>query len=224
MMDPENAVSLFRKALLAWYTEQGRVFPWRGERNPYQVLVAERMLHRTRAQQVVAVYHAFLARYPTVRHLAAAISSEVLDVLAPLGLAWRFETFIPMARYLVERLDGQVPNTLDELLSVPGVGPYTAAAVLAFAFGQPVAVVDTNTIRVAGRYLQGATWTGDARKRRSVRATVSDLFDPCQPAVANYAILDLGALICVARAPLCGVCPVAMGCRYRLSAISAVSL
>lgn len=205
----------FREHLLAWFAIHGRQFPWRGDHNPYHTLVAERMLHRTRAQQVVDVYRAFLDRYPTVAMLAAAHHAEVSGVLAQLGLAWRFNTFIPMAQYLVAHHGGEVPSAMDALMAVPGVGPYTAAAVLTFAFDQPVAVVDTNTVRVAGRYLHGIDWRGDARKRHAVRAAVAALLDRQRPAAANYAVLDLGALICVARSPLCTACPVAARCRYR---------
>jgi A/G-specific adenine glycosylase len=220
-MEPDDAVQSFRTHLLAWYAVHGRTFPWRGDRNPFHVLIAERMLHRTQARQVVEVYHAFLARFPSLQDLAAAEPAAVLAVLAPLGLAWRFDSFIPMARYLVEHHGGQVPATLDQLLAVPGVGPYTAAAVLAFAFHQPVAVVDTNTVRVAGRYLHGVEWVGDARKRRAVRAAVATLLDPARPVAANYALLDLGARICLARSPLCSVCPVAERCRHRQLALAA---
>lgn len=208
-------MSWFGEHLIAWYEDHGRAFPWRIARSPYRILVAERMLHRTQAIQVAGVYRLFLERYPDVPALAAAGPADVLSILAPLGLAWRFATFIPMARHLIDHHGGRGPATLEDLLTVPGVGPYTAAAVLAFAFDQPVAVVDTNTIRVAGRFLHAAQWVGDARKRRAVSGAVSRLLDPSRPATSNYALLDLGALVCVARTPLCPICPVARRCRYR---------
>lgn len=210
----EQAILLFRQTLLAWFRVNGRTFPWRREHDPFRILIAERMLHRTRADQVVPVYHHFLSRYPTVDAQAAADPEEVHNFLAPLGLAWRFDTFVPMARYLVAHHGGAVPDTLQALRRLPGVGTYTAEAVLCFAFGQRNAVVDTNTIRVAGRYLIGKAWTADDRKRVAVRASVNSLVDPEQAAASNHAMLDLGAMICVVKSPLCHRCPVAAGCAY----------
>jgi len=211
--DP-HAAALFRARLLPWYADHGRPFPWRGEADPYRVLIAERMLHRTRAEQVVGAYRSFLARYPTAWTLARADPAGVHELLAPLGLAWRFASFVPMAQRLVDEHDGQVPRTRAELLALPGVGPYVADAVLCFAFGEAVAVVDTNTIRVAGRYLRGAAWVADERKRRDVRTAVAGLLDPDRPAASNHATLDLGASICMARTALCSRCPVREGCMY----------
>ncbi len=207
-----DRTQLFKDHVPPWYRAHGRAFPWRGTGDPYRTLVAERMLHRTIARQVVPVYDAFLARYPTIDDLATADPAAVGALLAPLGLSWRVASFIPMARRIVDDHDGQVPRTMDDLLALPGVGPYVASAVLAFAYHEPVAVVDTNTIRVAGRYLIGIAWVGDQRKRKDVRAAVSSLLDTRHAAEANYGILDLGATICVVRDPSCPHCPVALGC------------
>jgi len=203
---------LFKDHVLPWYRAHGREFPWRGTADPYRTLVAERMLHRTIARQVVPVYGAFLARYPTVGDLATANPAAVSALLAPLGLNWRFASFVPMATCIVDDYDGRVPRTMGDLRALPGVGPYVASAVLAFAYHEPVAVVDTNTIRVAGRYLIGIAWAGDQRKRKDVGAAVSSLLDTHHPAEANYGILDLGATVCLARDPSCPRCPVAPGC------------
>lgn len=199
----------FRHHIASWFTEYGRRYPWRDTANPYHILVAERMLHRTRSNQVADTYYRFLDRFPTVQSLAAASSEDVTSILATLGLTWRFETFIPMARMIVESFEGPIPTAREDLLKLPGVGLYTADAVLAFAFQRLIAVVDTNTIRVAGRYLTGEEWRGDNRKRNSVRAAAN-------PAGSNAAILDLGALICQARAPICGHCPVPSMCMRAL--------
>lgn len=211
-LDP--AIALYRQRLLVWYAARGRAFPWREDRDPYRVLIAERMLHRTQARQVVPVYDAFLSRFPSPHALAAADPTAVSVLLAPLGLPWRFASFIPMAREIVARHGGLVPQTVSALRALPGVGMYTAEAVLCFAFDHPVAVVDTNTIRVTGRYLHAVSWIAEARRRVGVRADVARLLDPGCPADANYAALDLGALICVAGSPLCDHCPVAAGCAY----------
>lgn len=208
---PERS-EYFRRHLDAWFDQHGRHYPWRDTGDPYHILVAERMLHRTRADQVVDTYCRFIDRFPTVHSLAAATPDEVTAILATLGLAWRLATFIPMARRIVESFGGEVPASAEELLRLPGVGPYTADAVLVFAFNFPVAVVDTNTIRVAGRYLAGEEWRGDNRKRNSVRAAVMSLLDAGNPSRSNQTVLDLGALVCQAHTPMCHLCPVSATC------------
>ncbi len=207
-------LAMYHEHIHSWYAAHGRAFPWRGERDAYRVLIAERMLHRTQARQVIDVYANFLNHFPSVQALATAELSVVRSLLASLGLPWRFESFVPMAQQIMSEHEGKVPQTREDLLGFPGVGPYVADAVLCFAFGQPTAVVDTNTIRVAGRYLRGVAWVGDERKRADVRAAVRYLLDDSCPAVSNHAILDLAAIICKAKTPLCHVCPVAPGCVY----------
>lgn len=107
-----DRTQIFKDHVLPWYHAQGREFPWRGTADPYRILVAERMLHRTIARQVVPVYGAFLARYPTIDDLAAADPAAVCALLAPLGLSWRFASFVPMARRIVDDHDGQVPRAI----------------------------------------------------------------------------------------------------------------
>ncbi len=211
--DSAEHIQLFKDRIPSWYLRHGRAFSWREDLDPYRTLVVERMLHRTVARQVEPIYHAFLARYPTISSLAAANPDEVSALLVPLGLRWRFASFIPMARRIVDQYSGQIPREMDDLLTLPGVGLYVASAVKAFAYRDPVAVVDTNTIRVAGRYLRGVAWNGDQRKRKDVRDAVTCLLNLLQPAESNYGILDLGAMICGPRDPACSQCPVASGCR-----------
>jgi A/G-specific adenine glycosylase len=215
-----DRLGYFRDEINSWFHTHGRHYPWRDTGNPYFILIAERMLHRTRSDQVVDTYCRFLDSYPTIQSLAAAAPEDVAAMLATLGLTWRLETIVPMAKLIVQLFGGHIPRSREQLLRLPGVGPYTADAVLAFAFNLPVAVVDTNTVRVAGRYLAGEEWKGDNRKRGSVRSAVSSLIDVDNPSISNYAILDLGALVCQARRRLCQSCPVSAMCMQAQSQLA----
>jgi len=144
-------VTSFRKRLLAWGQKHFRPFPWRCTADPYRVLIAEVMLHRTQASQVVPVYEQFIARYSDVATLAKAKREELRKSLRPLGLHWRIDLMHEMASDLMVRFHGQVPQEKGELLSLPGVSEYIASAVLCFAWNSPQPLIDTNTVRVTGR-------------------------------------------------------------------------
>lgn len=204
----------FRQHLLAWFQTNARTFVWRHQHDPYAILVAEMMLHRTQARQVEPVYLRFLAAYPNPLALAQSDEREVAGILAPLGLAWRTANFIPLARTLVQVYDGQVPCERSALLALPGVGPYVADAVRVFGCGEAAALVDTNTVRVAGRFL-GFVTDAESRRRRAVQVAIAALVDMAHPRDANLALLDFAALICRPKDPLCEQCPVATRCAFR---------
>jgi len=204
----------FYLQLVEWWREHARSFPWRETADPYAVLIAELMLRRTQARQVVPVYRDFLRRYPTVALLAVADEDEVGERLRPLGLRWRISSFRQVAGRIVADHGGQVPPDKDALLALPGVGPYVAAAVLCFGYGQYAVLVDTNTVRVAGRYL-GLPVHPEARRVRAVRDGIARLVPSDNPRAANLAMLDLAALVCRSRDPLCSLCPVSDGCCWR---------
>jgi len=155
--------SLFTALILSWFDKNRRSFPWRTRTDPYQILIAEIMLQRTRADQVEPVYMDFIRRFPDVRKLNRATRKEIGEYFAQLGLFWRTELVKRLARELVERFDGKVPEDRDELLSLPAVGDYIADAVLSFAYGRDIAVVDANVCRVVGRVF-GLTAKGEARR------------------------------------------------------------
>lgn len=209
----EEQARYFRQQILEWGKSHRREFPWRQTTDPYAILIAEMMLRRTQARQVAPVYQAFLSRFPTPQALAAAPPQEVEALLRPLGLAWRVPAFQGMARQLVERYDGRVPCDRQALLSLPGVGDYVADAVRCLAFGHPVALVDSNTVRVAGRYF-GFPVNAESRRRKAVRQAVARLVDPSAPRESNLALLDFAALVCRARQPRHDRCPVADRCAF----------
>src|SRR5581483_11008816 len=145
------ALHQFHTSLHHWDSGYRRFFPWRATDNAFHIMMAELMLRRTQARQVVKIYNDFIVKYPDAHALATAPTEDVASTLFSLGLAWRVPAFQQVARILVERYDGIVPSHYDELLALPGVGDYVASAVCCFAFGQAISIIDTNTVRIAGR-------------------------------------------------------------------------
>lgn len=211
---------LFRKAVIAWGREHFRYFPWRLTEDPYRILMAEVMLHRTQAPQVVPVYEQFIACYPDVPALVRASREELHKVLYPLGLRWRIDLIHEMARQIMERFEGQIPREKADLLSLPGVSEYIAGAVRCFAWNLPEPLIDTNTVRVVGR-LFGLEIRDSSRRNRLFRELVTALVDPEEPRLYNYALLDLADQVCTKkRPPECNECPVHQHCReYKLIAL-----
>ena len=146
-------VTAFRKALITWGREYFRSFPWRLTKNPYQILMAEVMLHRTQALQVVPVYNRFIEQYPDVPTLARASKEELHDLLYSLGLRWRINLIHTMATELMVRFDGQIPEKKTDLMTLSGISEYIASAVCCFAWGQPEPLIDTNTDQSQDAYL-----------------------------------------------------------------------
>ncbi|HWH35382.1 MAG TPA: A/G-specific adenine glycosylase [Acidimicrobiales bacterium] len=193
----------FQEATLAWGERERRDLPWRRTRDPWAVLVSELMLQQTQVARVVPRYRAFLRRFPSPSRCAAAPVGEVVRAWAGLGYNRRAVHLHAAARAAVERFGGRLPATLAELRSLPGVGPYTARAVLAFAHdADAVGVLDTNAARVLARAVAG---------RPLAPAEAQILADASVPAgqgwAWNQAMLDLGAMVCTRRRPRCGDCP-----------------
>ncbi len=211
----------FRKALTSWGRRNVRTFPWRKKGRPFRILLAEMMLRRTNAKQVTAVFIETVRRYPDAESLAKAPKKEVQRLLKPLGLGWRSENIRQMAKTLTARYHGHVPSTYEGLRCLPGVGDYVASAVCSFAFGMFMPIVDTNTVRVAGRYF-GFPTHAESRRNRIVRATVLALTSRRNTRDFNYFLLDFAALICKAVQPVCPTCPVRSRCifgRQRLKSL-----
>jgi A/G-specific adenine glycosylase len=187
-------------ALLGWYDAERRDLPWRGTCDPYAILVSEVMLQQTQVARVVPRWEAWLRRWPTAESLAAAPLGNVLAAWVGLGYNRRAARLREACRAVA---DGGWPRDAAGLRALPGVGPYTAAAVASFAFGEPVACVDTNVRRVAERLGRGSP------------AELLAVVPPERAADWNQAMMDLGATVCGARAARCGACPVARWCRSR---------
>src|SRR2546421_11379611 len=201
----------YHASLRTWDDKYRRIYPWRTTDNPFHIMLAELMLRRTQARQVVKVYEDFIAKYPDALTLATASADEVVRSLFSLGLSWRVPAFQEIARTLVEQYGGTVPPSYDALVALPGIGDYVASAVCCFAFGQPLIVVDTNTVRVAGR-LFGVPTHAESRRRKPIRTLLQALLDTEDPKSYNYAMLDLAALVCTPGNPNCSACPLLSYC------------
>lgn len=198
----------FRKDLLAWHAENSRDFPWRGQVDPWHVLMAEVCLHRTRAEQARPVYEALAELAPTPADMVGN-APKTRAAMRSLGLKWRAENMVRIARALVKDHNGQVPENSLELRSLPGVGDYVANAVLTFGFGRRTVIVDTNTTRIVGR-VRGRE---DRTLRWQLRLDLHGLAGREGPdADFNYALLDLGSSVCRAGKPVCEDCPVRRHC------------
>lgn len=203
-----------RDLLSAWYASEARPLPWRATRDPYAVLVSEVMLQQTQAARVEPRWHAFLARFPTVFALAAAPLADVLVEWEGLGYNRRARNLQLAARAVVAEHDGVVPDDLDALRALPGIGEYTARAVLAFAFGRPVAPVDVNVTRVLARAVAGDPLGAGAGQALADQLAIA-AGSAGTGGTWSHALMDLGARVCVARSPRCGDCPISTVCAWR---------
>lgn len=201
-------------SLSAWYAIAARDLPWRSAgTSAWAVLVSEVMLQQTPVSRVVGPYDAWIERWPTPSALAADPAGEAVRMWGRLGYPRRALRLHAAAVAVVERHGGELPSTVEELLALPGVGDYTARALAAFAYRQRVPVVDTNVRRVVARVVEGRA---DAVVRRGDLRLVEDLLpaDPEAAAIASIAFMELGALVCTARAPRCPSCPVQKACAW----------
>lgn len=195
------------EAAARWYAANARVLPWRGVRDPYAVLVSEVMLQQTQAERVIPKYEAFLAAFPTLRDLAAAEPAAVIRLWAGMGYNRRAVHLHALARRVAEERGGRLPETAAELRRLPGVGPYTAAAVACFAFGERVAMLDTNVHRVLSRVVNGVSAPSRAAVALLGEALLPADDSPISPSDWHQALMDVGATVCDARRPDCPRCP-----------------
>ena len=208
--DPDR--SGLATALLEWFDGRRRDVPWRGERDPYALLVAEVMAQQTRLETAIPFHRRFMARFPDVRSLAAADEDEVLKLWEGLGYYARARNLRRAARLVVAEHDGRFPETAAELRRLPGVGPYTAGALASLAFGRPEPAIDGNARRVLSRLhdLEAPTPSALGGAARSLLEGALE-----RPGALNQALMDLGSEVCTPRRPRCGECPLSAGCLAR---------
>jgi A/G-specific adenine glycosylase len=203
-----------QSAVLDWYTTNGRDLAFRRTRDPWAVLVSEVIAQQTQAARAAEAWERFIETFPTPAALAAVSPATVIRAWRGLGYNRRAVALRAAAIRIVEVHDGRVPDTLEELQALPGVGPYTARAVLVYAFDRPVAALDTNVRRVLERSL------GPLPTAPRVLQSTADGFVPARASAAwSHALMDIGATICVARAPRCDACPIREWCVARSSGI-----
>ena len=214
-MPESRDLAEIRKRLLGWFRKYRRELPWRLNKDPYRIWLSEIMLQQTRVAAVIPYYERFLERFPDIRALAEAPEEEVLRLWSGLGYYSRARNLQRAAQQIVARHGGEFPRTVDEALALPGIGSYTAAAILSIAFGAKHAVLDGNVARVLARL---DAIQGDLRENgrwRSLQKSADKLLDPKSPSDWNEAMMELGAMVCTPRAPQCLLCPVAEFCRAR---------
>ncbi len=211
---PET-VRAFQRSLLCWHRRHGRDLPWRGTRNPYAILVSEFMLQQTQVATVIPYYNAWLRRFPNFASLARASENEVLRAWQGLGYYARARNLRATARIVVDRYDGRFPRAIEQMQQLPGIGKYTAHAVASFAFDQRVPIVEANTARVLARLFNLHESIDSERGWRTLWQHATCLLPRSDAAGFNSALLDLGALICVAEKPNCNLCPVQPFCRAK---------
>jgi A/G-specific adenine glycosylase len=208
-------LATFRKQLLGWFREFQRDLPWRGTKDPFHIWVSEIMLQQTRVVAAIPYYLRFLQRFPDVHALAAAPQEEVLRLWSGLGYYGRARNLQKAAQQIVAKHKGTFPSSEADVLALPGIGNYTAAAILSIAFGEKFAVLDGNVARVLARL--GAI-RGDLRESQrwqELQETADRLLEPKSPGDWNQAMMELGATLCTPKSPQCLLCPVAQFCEGR---------
>ncbi len=196
----------FSKKLLEWFATNHRPMPWKGIKNPYYIWLSEIILQQTRVEQGLSYYEHFVKKYPTVFDLANAAEDVVMKSWEGLGYYSRARNLHATAKYIAFEREGIFPSTYEDIKTLKGVGPYTAAAIASFAFDLPHAVVDGNVYRVYSRYFGIETPIDSSKGKKEFAAIASDLLNPQKPADYNQALMDFGATYCTPKKPKCADC------------------
>src|SRR5580698_9523423 len=197
----------FAKKLLKWHKKENtRSMPWKGEKDPYKIWLSEVILQQTRVEQGWAYYERFLEAFPTIGDLASAPEKKVFKLWEGLGYYTRCRNLMITARRISSQYNGRFPSSYEGIVSLKGVGPYTAAAIASFAFNLPYAVVDGNVERVLARYFGEETPVDTSQGKKFYTGLAASLLDEKQAGRYNQAIMDFGAVICKPQNPLCTQC------------------
>ncbi len=210
---PAFEAEFFTRTLMRWHVQDNRrMMPWKGERDPYRIWLSEIILQQTRVEQGWAYYERFIRAYPDVRSLASAIDADVFKLWEGLGYYARCRNLLKAARQVMNIHGGSFPADHASILSLQGVGPYTAAAISSFAFGLPHAVVDGNVLRVLARFFGIPDSIDEGPTRKMIEIWAQSLLYPEDPGAYNQAIMDFGATVCKPIAPKCVECPMSESC------------
>ncbi|MBI2687536.1 MAG: A/G-specific adenine glycosylase [Acidobacteria bacterium] len=210
-------VRAIRRTLGTWYRLNKRDLPWRQTRDPYRIWISEIMLQQTRVAAVIPYYQRFFQQFPSIAALAEASDDALLSAWAGLGYYSRARNLRAAARKIVEA--GAFPATFDDILALPGVGPYTAAAIASICFDAPHAVLDGNVMRVLARLTRNKGDILSSRTRAALQESAQTLLDAGSPAEHNQAMMELGAVICTPRDPACEECPLLKYCLARVAGL-----
>ncbi len=199
--------------IIHWYEKNGRGFPWRNTDDTYHILLAEIMLQKTSASQVLPVYKEMIKRWPRPDDMKDIETEEIAEVIYPLGLQnVRSKRFKRLARALVDEYDGEVPKGEEEILDLPGVGYYIYSAVSCMAFDEPIPMIDANAGRLFGRYYFGKKMYSEIDDK--IREKVLEIFPEDDAKKFNLGVIDMGALVCKQTHPVCTDCPLRNGCSF----------
>lgn len=216
MKDAAKIKNILGRHLLAWYKRHQRLLPWRETSDPYHIWISEIMLQQTQVDTVIPYYHRFLKTFPDVDTLARASLQQVLKVWENLGYYSRARNIHAAARIMVEMFDGRIPDTMGAIKTLPGIGDYSAGAILSIAYGQALPAVDGNVRRILSRVFAIRKPVDDSGEQKKLRELAMALVPAKHPGGFNQALMDLGATICKAKTPGCPDCPIASVCRARL--------
>jgi A/G-specific adenine glycosylase len=209
--------NLLGRQLLAWYKRHQRSLPWRETSDPYRIWISEIMLQQTQVDTVIPYYRRFFKTFPDVRKLAAAPLQDVLKAWENLGYYSRARNIHSASRIMVDKFGGRIPNTPEEIKTLPGIGQYSAGAILSIAYGQALPAVDGNVRRILSRVFAIRKPVDAPREQKILFDLAATLVPAKRPGDFNQALMDLGATICKAKNPNCSICPLASICRAWLT-------
>lgn len=216
MKDAGKIKSSLNRKLLAWYRRNQRSIPWRKTCDPYRIWISEIMLQQTQVNTVIPYYHRFLKTFPTVSSLACAPLQNVLKVWENLGYYSRARNLHTAAKMIVDKFGGLIPDNLEEIKNLPGIGQYSAGAILSIAYGQALPAVDGNVRRILCRLFAIRKPVDDTQQQKQLQKLASSLIPAKHPGDFNQALMDLGATICKAKNPDCSRCPAVSLCQARI--------
>ncbi len=214
--DADEIKSLLNRSLLSWYSRHRRVLPWRETKDPYRIWISEIMLQQTRVDTVIPYYRRFLKAFPDVFALSRATLQEVLKVWENLGYYSRARNIFAASLVIVHQFDGRIPDTAETIKTLPGIGNYTAGAILSIAFNKAVPAVDGNVRRILCRVFAIRKPMDNPEEQKKLFDLAASIIPARNPGDFNQALMDLGATICRAKKPACDACPLSSICRARL--------
>ena len=209
---PKKKILFLRQQLLSWADKIHRPMPWKGESDPYLIWLSEIILQQTRVEQGMPYYEKFKKKYPTVQKLANAPEDELMKLWEGLGYYSRARNLHAAAKHISQELGGHFPSTYENILSLKGVGPYTAAAIASFGFDLPYAVLDGNVFRILARFFGALIATDTSTGKKFFKHLAQEALAPGKAGRYNQAIMDFGALICTPQKPSCSTCPLKSSC------------
>lgn len=208
----EEKIKTFQETFLTWYHKEKRNLPWRATNDPYAIWISEIMLQQTRVETVIGYFYRFMEQFPTIQDLAAAEEQKLLKVWEGLGYYSRARNLKAAAQQIVAEFDGEMPQSIEEIRSLKGIGPYTAGAIGSIAFGLPEPAIDGNVMRVVSRLFCIEADIAKASSRRPFDEAMRTIISPDEPGEFNQALMDLGSRICTPSTPKCEECPISQYC------------